>query len=96
MACCGFFLGRRSFLVDLKDFIQDRLRILKAKREQEYFEIVNHIAKNNIEPTHGAYGGNMGMGVKGYTLKGKPMVVFVRDEDIQKAKDEIFSCDENL
>ena len=74
--------------MSISDVFEDRLRQIKAKREQEYFECVDQIAKNNIEPTHGAYGGNLGMGVQGYTIKGRIGVVFVRDEDIRKAKEE--------
>lgn len=73
-------------MLSISDVMAERIRIIKAKREQEYFERVNYVAKNNIEPTHGAYGSNMGMGVQGYTISGASGVVYLRDEDVCKAK----------
>lgn len=73
-------------MLSISDVMADRIRIIKAKREQEYFERVNLVARENIEPTHGAYGSNMGMGVQGYTLKGVPGIVYLKDEDVARAK----------
>ena len=72
--------------MSISDFVADRMQKFWAKREQEYWERVNYVAERNLEPTHGAYGSNQGMGVQGYTIKGCSGVVFLRDEDVKEAK----------
>ena len=81
--------------MNLRDLFADRIRRLQAKKEQEYFDAVNFIAKYNIMPTHGPYGSNLGMGVHGYMVEGRLGVVYVKDEDVEKAKNALMEADES-
>lgn len=75
-------------MLSISDVMEDRMRKMRAKREQEYFECVNYVAEHDLKPTHGPYGSNMGMGVQGYVIKGRSGVVFLKDEDVEKAREQ--------
>lgn len=74
--------------MNIYDMIKDKIRQEKAKREQEYFERVKLVARENIQPTHGEYGSYMGMGVQGYTIRGISGVVYLKDCDVAKARQD--------